>query len=43
MGQATGLGVGRLFTPKKTKAYDQLKWVKRDSIIKNPSYRNASI
>lgn len=36
MGQATDLGLGRLFTPKKSKAYDQLKWVKRDSIIKNP-------
>jgi ribonucleoside-diphosphate reductase alpha chain len=36
MGQATSLGVARLFTPKKSKAYDQLKWVKRDSIISNP-------
>lgn len=36
MGQTTSLGVARLFTPKKSKAYDQLKWVKRDSIIKNP-------
>jgi ribonucleoside-diphosphate reductase alpha chain len=36
MGQATSLGVARLFTPKKSKAYDQLKWVKRDSIIVNP-------
>jgi ribonucleoside-diphosphate reductase alpha chain len=36
MGQTTSLGVVRLFTPKKSKAYDQLKWVKRDSIIKNP-------
>jgi ribonucleoside-diphosphate reductase alpha chain len=36
MGQATSLGVARLFTPKKSKAYDQLKWVKRDSIINNP-------
>lgn len=36
MGQATSLGVARLFTPKKSKAYDQLKWAKRDSIIKNP-------
>ncbi|HSW85133.1 MAG TPA: vitamin B12-dependent ribonucleotide reductase [Candidatus Saccharimonadales bacterium] len=37
MGQTTSLGVARLFTPQKTKAYDQLKWVKRDSLIKNPS------
>jgi len=36
MGQTTSLGVARLFTPKKSKAYDQLKWTKRDSIIKNP-------
>ncbi len=36
MGQTTSLGVERLFTPKKSKAYDQLKWTKRDSIIKNP-------
>src|SRR5471030_1294627 len=36
MGQTTSLGVDRLFTPKKSKAYDQLKWVKRDSIIINP-------
>ena len=36
MGQTTALGVQRLFTPKKSKAYDQLKWTKRDSIIKNP-------
>lgn len=28
---------GRMFTRPKTKAYDSLKWVKRDSIIKNPS------
>lgn len=36
MAETTTLGVARLFTPKKSKAYDQLKWVKRDSIIKNP-------
>jgi ribonucleoside-diphosphate reductase alpha chain len=36
MAQTTSLGVARLFTPAKSKAYDQLKWVKRDSIIKNP-------
>ncbi len=37
MGQTTSLGVERLFTTPKSKAYDQLKWVKRDSIIKNPA------
>lgn len=37
MGQTTSLEVGRLFTKPKTKAYDQLKWVKRDSIIINPA------
>lgn len=36
MGQTTSQGVGRLFTPKKSRAYDQLKWVKRDAIIENP-------
>jgi ribonucleoside-diphosphate reductase alpha chain len=36
MGQTTSLGMARLFTPKKSKAYDQLTWVKRDSLIKNP-------
>jgi ribonucleoside-diphosphate reductase alpha chain len=36
MGQTTSLGVVRLFTPPKSKAYEQLKWIKRDSIIKNP-------
>lgn len=36
MGQTTTLGVGRFFTKPKTKAYDQLKWIKRDSIINNP-------
>lgn len=37
MGQpTTSLGVRRLFTDPKTKAYSKLKWVKRDSTIKNP-------
>jgi len=36
MGQTTSLGVRRLFTPKKSKAYDQLKWSNKDSIISNP-------
>jgi ribonucleoside-diphosphate reductase alpha chain len=36
MAQTTSLGVRRFFTRPKTKAYDQLKWVKRDSIIMNP-------
>src|SRR5688572_11807883 len=37
MGQTSSLTAGRLFTPPKSKAYDQLKWVKQDSIIVNPS------
>jgi ribonucleoside-diphosphate reductase alpha chain len=37
MGQTTSLGLDRLFTPAKSKAYDQIKWSKRDSIIKNPA------
>lgn len=36
MGSTTSLGVARLFTPAKSKAYEHLKWTKRDSIIKNP-------
>lgn len=37
MAQATKDGrVNRLFTKPKSKAYDSLKWVKRDSLIANP-------
>lgn len=36
MGQTTSIGSGRLFTRPKTKAYDQLTWVKQDSLIMNP-------
>lgn len=36
MGQTTSLAMGRLFTQPKTKAYDALPWVKRDSVITNP-------
>ena len=36
MSQTTSLGIGRYFTRPGTKAYDQLKWVKRDSILMNP-------
>lgn len=36
MGQTTDLGVGRLFTPAGSKAYDQLEWTKRDSKLSNP-------
>src|SRR5438477_8236420 len=41
MGQTTTLGVGRLFTSPKSKAYDALKWVKRDSVITNPMTKKA--
>lgn len=37
MGQTTILARRRFFTPAKSKAYDQIKWVKRDSIITNPA------
>lgn len=37
MRQTTSLRGGRFFTPPKSKAYDQLKWVKQDSIIVNPA------
>jgi ribonucleoside-diphosphate reductase alpha chain len=36
MAQATKQNVSRLFTKPKTKAYEDLKWVKRDSAIVNP-------
>jgi ribonucleoside-diphosphate reductase alpha chain len=36
MGQTAILGHRRLLTPPKSKAYDQLRWVKRDSVIMNP-------
>ncbi|MBI2592065.1 vitamin B12-dependent ribonucleotide reductase [Candidatus Saccharibacteria bacterium] len=41
MAQAASLTVRRLFTKSKTKAYDQLKWIKRDSIIANPATSQA--
>jgi len=37
MGQTTILGRRRLFTPPKSQAYDNIKWVKRDSLITNPA------
>ncbi len=37
MGQTASLGVRRFFTQSGTKAYDALKWVKRDSVITNPA------
>jgi len=36
MGQATNSTVRRLFTQPKSKAYDSIAWVKRDSLLKNP-------
>ncbi len=36
MAQTTTLGIRRLFIRSGEKAYDQLTWVKRDSLIKNP-------
>ncbi|MCA9333110.1 vitamin B12-dependent ribonucleotide reductase [Candidatus Saccharibacteria bacterium] len=36
MGQSTILGRRRFFTPAKSKAYDQIKWTDRDSLIMNP-------
>lgn len=36
MAQLAALSVRRLFTKPKTKAYDSLTWVKRDSLITNP-------
>src|SRR5438105_183514 len=36
MAQATKQTIKRVFTKPKSRAYDQLKWVKRDSAITNP-------
>lgn len=36
MAQATKLSVRRLYTKPKSKAYEALKWLKRDSAITNP-------
>src|SRR3954469_3891234 len=41
MAQATKQNVKRLFTKPKSKAYDGLKWVKRDSAIVNPMTSKA--
>lgn len=41
MGQVTSLGMGRMFTRPKTKAYDALNWVKRDSLLVNPMTNQA--
>lgn len=41
MGQTSSLTAGRLFTPPKSKAYDQLTWVKTDSLLKNPATGKA--
>lgn len=37
MGQSAIVARRRFFTPAKSKAYDQLTWVKRDSVIMNPA------
>ncbi len=36
MGKTTSLSMRRLFTEPKSKGYDSLNWVKRDSVIANP-------
>lgn len=36
MGQTTILGHRRLLTAPKSKAYEEISWVKRDSVIMNP-------
>jgi ribonucleoside-diphosphate reductase alpha chain len=41
MAHATKLGGGRLFTKAGSKAYEGLKWVKRDSVITNPGTGKA--
>jgi ribonucleoside-diphosphate reductase alpha chain len=41
MGQTTSHALGRLFTQPKSKAYDQLTWVKTNSLIMNPATGKA--
>ncbi|CAN5674305.1 vitamin B12-dependent ribonucleotide reductase [soil metagenome] len=41
MGQTTIVANQRHFTPAKSTAYDELNWVKRDSIIMNPMMGKA--
>jgi len=41
MGQTTIVASRRHFTPEKSTAYDELNWVKRDSIIMNPMTSQA--
>lgn len=36
MAQQTALGLSRFFTRSGKNAYDQLNWVKRDSVLMNP-------
>lgn len=36
MGQTTDRGVKRLFTTPRSSGYDSIKWVRRDSELKNP-------
>lgn len=36
MAQTVSLELSRRFTKNKTKAYDQLNWVKRDTVLTNP-------
>ncbi len=41
MSQTKSLGIERSFTKPKTKAYDALNWVKRDSVLMNPQTKKA--
>lgn len=40
-GTSPGVGIKRRFTQPNTKAYDALKWVKRDSVLMNPQTKKA--
>ncbi len=37
MSQVNELNIKRMFVPDGAKAYDQIKWIKRDSILVNPT------
>ena len=41
MSQVNELKIGRMFLPTGKNAYDQIKWVKRDSILTNPGTGKA--
>ena len=37
MSQINELNIKRMFVPQNSQAYDQIKWVKKDSLLVNPA------